>query len=121
MRSICRHCEKVVTSSKKRLIVPATQSTEAEQVELISCDQCNEIVGLPGGQKPPRAALYRFKNSVHQNDDEKHFAPYKGHQFVISHYLEEDETGRHAFLLCVDNPAIIVKGAIHTWDLEKIL
>lgn len=121
MRSVCRHCEKVVTSERRNLIVPATRLTPAEKMQLIFCTECNEIVGLPGGQRPPRAPLYRFRDETHTQSGAEHFAAYKGHQFVISHYLEEDESGRHAFLLCADDPSVIVQGAIHTWDLEKIL
>lgn len=64
--------------------------------------------------------LYRFQDYVYEGPYIPFYDAYKGQEFIIDHYMKEDERKEHVWLTCVSEPSIIVNGYLHFYDLIPI-
>ena len=63
---------------------------------------------------------YKFNDYVYEDPYIPFYDAYVGHEFVIDHFMEEDERKEHVWLKCVSDPSIIVDGYVHFYDLVEI-
>lgn len=66
------------------------------------------------------AKRYVFKDDLFVGKMKPFFEKYEGHIFEIDHVmdLEEDPTGGHVWLKCIDDPEFVVDGYVHLYDLQ---
>lgn len=63
--------------------------------------------------------MYKFKSYVYEGAYVPFYDKYKGHTFVIDHYMEDDGHKDHVWMSCNSDPLIIVDGYVHLSDLEE--
>lgn len=63
---------------------------------------------------------YKFKDFVYEKPYAPYYDSYQGHEFVIDHYSEEDESQQHVWLSCVSDPSLLVKGYVELYQLEPV-
>jgi len=63
---------------------------------------------------------YRFRDIVYAPPYAPYYDQYRGHVFVIDHYMAEDESQQHVWLTCVSDPGILVKGYVELYQLETV-
>lgn len=64
--------------------------------------------------------IYKFKDIVYEEPYSPYFDDYKNQTFIIDHYMQEDETNQHVWLICIDDKSVKVKGYVELYMLEEI-
>lgn len=62
----------------------------------------------------------KFKDFVYAPPYAPYYDNYRGHEFVIDHYSQEDDTQQHVWLTCVSDSAIKVAGYVELDQLEEV-
>lgn len=70
----------------------------------------------------PYEAHYRFTERVLSHPSTRAFyGAYRGHIFrIVGRHPDPDAAEDHVLVTCVDDPKILVKGHVHTYDLELV-
>ena len=63
---------------------------------------------------------YRFRDLVYRNPYSPHYDKYRGHEFVVDHYSEEDEEKQHVWLTCTSDHSIKVLGYVELCQIEAL-
>lgn len=63
---------------------------------------------------------YKFKDFVYEKPYAPYYDDYRGHEFTIDHYSDEDESQQHVWLTCVSDSSILVSGYVELHQLEPI-
>lgn len=63
---------------------------------------------------------WKFHDRVFAEPYSPYYDDYVGQEFVIDHWLEEDEQNQHVMLTCITNPAIMVKGYVELSNLVNL-
>ena len=61
---------------------------------------------------------YRFKAKVYKPPFAPFYDAYKGHIFTVDHRHMEDHD--HIWLMCIDDPSVLVDGYVEMCDLEQV-
>ncbi len=62
-----------------------------------------------------------FKEDLFRGKMRQFFEKYEGHIFEIDHIMDIEEDpvgGGHVWLICIDDPDVVMKSYVHIFDLD---